>query len=140
MNGCPPPPSHPPSPHVVNKGLPPRPSAHMVCGLKVCLPLPPPQLTWIEASHLEDETKVSSVDKYDAAWAKLRDADGVLVPGGFGNRGIEGMILAANYARTNKVPYLGICLGMQVRAGGRAGAWVISSMCRVMSGTLLSIS
>lgn len=40
--------------------------------------------------------------------------------GGFGNRGIEGMVLAAQYARENKVPYFGICLGMQVRAGRRA--------------------
>lgn len=43
----------------------------------------------------------------------LGKADGILVPGGFGNRGIEGKILAAKYARTNDVPYLGICLGMQ---------------------------
>lgn len=40
-------------------------------------------------------------------------ADGVLVPGGFGKRGIEGKILAAKYARENNVPFLGICLGMQ---------------------------
>jgi hypothetical protein len=45
---------------------------------------------------------------------QLRAADGVLVPGGFGGRGVEGKIAAAHYARTNKVPYLGICLGMQV--------------------------
>ena len=44
----------------------------------------------------------------------LRDADGVLVPGGFGGRGIEGMVKAASYARNNGVPYLGICLGMQI--------------------------
>lgn len=44
----------------------------------------------------------------------LGDADGILVPGGFGIRGIEGKILAANYARTHEIPYLGICLGMQV--------------------------
>lgn len=44
----------------------------------------------------------------------LKEADGVLVPGGFGNRGIEGKICAARYARENKVPYFGICLGMQV--------------------------
>lgn len=44
----------------------------------------------------------------------LQDADAILVPGGFGDRGIEGKILAANYARVNRVPYLGICLGMQV--------------------------
>ena len=44
----------------------------------------------------------------------LKDADGILVPGGFGNRGTEGMILAAKYAREHKIPYLGICLGMQM--------------------------
>ena len=43
----------------------------------------------------------------------LKDADGILVPGGFGNRGISGKILAAKYAREKDVPYLGICLGMQ---------------------------
>ena len=43
----------------------------------------------------------------------LSSADGILIPGGFGNRGIEGKILAAKYARENKIPYLGICLGMQ---------------------------
>ncbi|MBQ6105425.1 MAG: CTP synthase [Lachnospiraceae bacterium] len=44
----------------------------------------------------------------------LAGVDGILVPGGFGSRGIEGMILAAKYARENKVPYFGICLGMQI--------------------------
>ncbi len=44
----------------------------------------------------------------------LKGLDAILVPGGFGSRGIEGKIAAANYARTNNVPYLGICLGMQV--------------------------
>jgi CTP synthase len=44
----------------------------------------------------------------------LADADGILVPGGFGTRGIEGKICSANYARESKVPYFGICLGMQV--------------------------
>jgi len=44
----------------------------------------------------------------------LGDADGILVPGGFGSRGIEGKILAINYARTKKVPFFGICLGMQL--------------------------
>ena len=43
----------------------------------------------------------------------LKDCDGILVPGGFGSRGIEGKIIAAKYARENDVPYLGICLGMQ---------------------------
>ncbi|MDM5314674.1 CTP synthase [Fictibacillus sp. b24] len=44
----------------------------------------------------------------------LKDADGILVPGGFGDRGVEGKILATQYARVNKVPFLGICLGMQL--------------------------
>ena len=44
----------------------------------------------------------------------LRNSDAILVPGGFGERGIEGMILACKYARMNNIPYLGICLGMQV--------------------------
>jgi len=44
----------------------------------------------------------------------LKDMGGILVPGGFGERGIEGKILAARYARENKVPYLGLCLGMQI--------------------------
>jgi CTP synthase len=44
----------------------------------------------------------------------LKGVAGILVPGGFGNRGIEGKILAAQYARENKIPYLGLCLGMQI--------------------------
>lgn len=44
----------------------------------------------------------------------LKDAQGIIVPGGFGNRGIEGKILAINYARTHNIPFLGICLGMQL--------------------------
>jgi CTP synthase len=44
----------------------------------------------------------------------LADADGILVPGGFGTRGIEGKICSANHARVNKIPFFGICLGMQV--------------------------
>ena len=59
----------------------------------------------------------------------LADADGILVPGGFGSRGVEGKICAARYARENKVPYFGICLGMQIavieyarNVAGMAGA------------------
>ena len=59
----------------------------------------------------------------------LEEADGILIPGGFGNRGIEGKIAAAEYARENGVPYLGLCLGMQIaviefarHAAGLAGA------------------
>ncbi|MEJ6563052.1 MAG: CTP synthase (glutamine hydrolyzing) [Euryarchaeota archaeon] len=69
-------------------------------------------IDWIEASHLE--TDWGDKNEYDTAWAQLKQADGVLVPGGFGDRGVEGKILAANYARTSNTPYLGICLGLQV--------------------------
>ncbi len=48
------------------------------------------------------------------SWERLESADGIVVPGGFGYRGIEGKIVAARWARENKVPYLGLCLGMQV--------------------------
>ena len=71
-------------------------------------------INWIEASHLENEWKTNDEDEFSSAWADLKSSDGVLVPGGFGDRGIEGKILAANYARENKIPYLGICLGLQV--------------------------
>ncbi|HLF01502.1 MAG TPA: gamma-glutamyl-gamma-aminobutyrate hydrolase family protein, partial [Anaerolineales bacterium] len=50
----------------------------------------------------------------DKGWDVLSSVDGIVVPGGFGERGIEGKILAANHARTRKIPYLGLCLGMQV--------------------------
>ena len=69
-------------------------------------------IDWIEASHLE--TDWSDKNEHDTAWIQLKQADGVLVPGGFGDRGVEGKILAANYARTSNTPYLGICLGLQV--------------------------
>ncbi len=61
-------------------------------------------ILWIDSEHLTNEN-------YESV---LSEADGILVPGGFGDRGIEGMILAARYAREKKVPYLGICLGMQI--------------------------
>ncbi|KAG6474396.1 hypothetical protein ZIOFF_068331 [Zingiber officinale] len=51
---------------------------------------------------------------HEAAWRLLKGDDGILVPGGFGDGGVEGKILAAKYAHENKVPYLGICLGMQI--------------------------
>jgi CTP synthase len=62
------------------------------------------QLRWIEAEDLEGAN----------AGERLDDLDGVLVPGGFGERGIEGKIAAARWARETSVPYLGLCLGMQV--------------------------
>nr|BAL52723.1 CTP synthase [uncultured Chloroflexota bacterium] len=58
---------------------------------------------------------VHSVDlEKGKGWELVKRAHGILVPGGFGSRGIEGKILAARYARENKVPYLGLCLGMQL--------------------------
>src|SRR5512140_3537752 len=58
---------------------------------------------------------VHSVDlEKDKRWDTLQAADGIVVPGGFGSRGIEGKIMAARFAREKKVPYLGLCLGMQV--------------------------
>ena len=57
---------------------------------------------------------VNAEDLLEQQLGVLDDLDGILVPGGFGVRGIEGKVLAAGYARTNGVPYLGICLGMQV--------------------------
>ncbi len=71
-------------------------------------------IEWIEATNLELQTKEKKPEVYKGAWDTLRSVNGVLVPGGFGDRGVEGKILAANYARENKVPYLGICLGMQI--------------------------
>lgn len=59
---------------------------------------------WIDSEEITEQ----NVDTL------MSGLDGIIVPGGFGNRGIEGMILAAKYARENDVPYLGICLGMQV--------------------------
>ncbi|XP_023894419.1 uncharacterized protein LOC112006369 [Quercus suber] len=69
---------------------------------------------WVAAGELEDITAKEAPDVYEAAWDLLKGADGVLVPGGFGDRGVQGKILAAKYARENNVPYLGICLGMQI--------------------------
>ena len=59
--------------------------------------------------------RVDSEDiERDGAAAHLSEMDGILVPGGFGERGVEGKVLAAQYARENNVPYLGLCLGMQI--------------------------
>ena len=66
------------------------------------------KVTWIEAEGLEPKTPEDR--DYEA---QLAGFDGILVPGGFGKRGIEGMLNAIRYARDHKVPYFGICLGMQ---------------------------
>lgn len=61
-------------------------------------------INWVDSELVNDD----NVDTL------LKDADGIIVPGGFGDRGIEGMIKSITYARTHKVPFLGLCLGMQL--------------------------
>jgi len=64
-----------------------------------------PELTWVDSEEFENNpAKIKSLSKFD----------GVLVPGGFGTRGIEGILKAIQYAREKKIPYLGICYGMQL--------------------------
>lgn len=62
------------------------------------------KLIWVDSEEIEEK----------GAEVLLKDADGILVPGGFGNRGTEGKILAIQYAREQDIPFLGICLGMQM--------------------------
>ena len=71
--------------------------AGTACGAQV-------DIRWVDSQHLTAENIADA----------LAGCKGILVPGGFGDRGIEGMILAAQYARENSIPYLGICLGMQI--------------------------
>ena len=61
-------------------------------------------IQWIDSEEITAENVAE----------KMRGISGIIVPGGFGDRGIEGMILAAQYARENRIPYFGICLGMQI--------------------------
>lgn len=68
-------------------------------------------LIWVDSDKIESAGKGSKEE-----WDKLKQAKGVIVMGGFGKRGIEGKIMVAKYARENNVPYLGICLGMQIAA------------------------
>lgn len=72
------------------------------------------KIEWVESSHLEPAAQALDLANYHKAWHSVCQADGILVPGGFGARGIEGMVAAAHYARCNNVPYLGVCLGLQV--------------------------
>ncbi len=65
-------------------------------------------IIWVDSEKLENK------QKSEKEWKKLKKAQGVIVMGGFGLRGIEGKITTAKYARENKIPYLGICLGMQI--------------------------
>ncbi len=76
-------------------------SAAVSCGRKA-------EISWIDSTKLEEEDAET--------WALLKKCDGMVVPGGFGTRGIEGKIAAAHYARIEKIPYLGLCLGSQILA------------------------
>ncbi|KAF8841987.1 CTP synthase [Paxillus ammoniavirescens] len=71
-------------------------------------------IQWVESSDLEAATQETDPAKYHDAWRSVVGAGGILVPGGFGQRGTEGMILAIKWAREQKVPFLGICLGFQM--------------------------
>lgn len=71
-------------------------------------------LLWIDASNLEEGTQETAPAEYYKAWHAVSTANGILVPGGFGTRGTEGMMKAARWARMNNIPYLGVCLGMQL--------------------------
>ncbi|KAJ4772314.1 CTP synthase [Rhynchospora pubera] len=73
-----------------------------------------PSIEWIAASDLEDECAKISPETHATSWETLKGCSCILVPGGFGDRGVPGMILAAKHARENNIPYLGICLGMQI--------------------------
>lgn len=63
-------------------------------------------LAWVDAEKLEE--------KDAKVWSTLKQADGIVVPGGFGARGVEGKVAAVRYAREQRIPYFGLCLGMQI--------------------------
>ncbi|MDR2184179.1 MAG: CTP synthase [Treponema sp.] len=79
--------------------------AGLACAVEV-------DLVKIDSSRLEETDHIDAVLKRGTA--EVSGVDGILVPGGFGQRGINGMVKAAAWARTNKIPYFGICLGMQI--------------------------
>ncbi len=64
------------------------------------------EVVWVDTQKIEEDDK--------REWNKLLSVEGIVVPGGFGKRGVEGKIKVARYARENKVPYLGLCLGAQI--------------------------
>ncbi len=77
------------------------------------------RIDWVDSEWLEEGSAAASADRDEPEGARraqelLRQADGILIPGGFGGRGIEGKIVAARIAREELIPYLGICLGMQI--------------------------
>lgn len=79
----------------------------MRCGRKL-------NLVSVDSEHLERDMQHNDPTKFHNAWKAICEAQGIIVPGGFGSRGIDGMAEAVKYARERKVPFLGICLGLQV--------------------------
>ena len=73
-------------------------------------------IKWVDSEELND----------DNAAEVFKGIQGIIVPGGFGDRGVEGMIAAAKYARENNIPYLGLCLGMQVQSSSMRATYVCS--------------
>mmetsp|Transcript_24339 Transcript_24339/g.53153 ORF Transcript_24339/g.53153 Transcript_24339/m.53153 type:complete len:702 (-) Transcript_24339:362-2467(-) len=71
-------------------------------------------IKWIDSTKLDVEYKAIDHAGHDEAWETLRSVDGIMVPGGFGIRAVEGKIAVAKFARENKIPFLGVCLGFQV--------------------------
>ncbi|XP_023726011.1 CTP synthase 1 isoform X2 [Cryptotermes secundus] len=71
------------------------------------------KIKYIEAANLEDVTRSADPVSYHEAWQQFCKSDGVIVPGGFGKRGVDGKIEACKWCRETKKPFLGICLGLQ---------------------------
>lgn len=71
-------------------------------------------ILWVESSDLDNEKKILNPIAYHKSWHSVCSANAILIPGGFGVRGTEGMIAAVKWARENKVPFLGVCLGFQI--------------------------
>ncbi len=72
------------------------------------------QIEWVDSERLEEGAEAQDPEGARRMHEILEQADGILIPGGFGGRGIEGKIVAAKIARERRIPYLGICLGMQI--------------------------
>ncbi|HEY7953482.1 MAG TPA: CTP synthase [Solirubrobacteraceae bacterium] len=72
------------------------------------------QIEWVDSERLEEGSEAHDPEGAKRMREVLEGADGILIPGGFGGRGIEGKIVAAQIARERRIPYLGICLGMQI--------------------------
>ncbi|KAJ0299716.1 hypothetical protein COL516b_008832 [Colletotrichum fioriniae] len=70
-------------------------------------------ICWVDAEHLEIQAKSADQAQYHKAWHDVCTASGIIVPGGFGTRGTEGMMKVSKWARENGTPFLGVCLGFQ---------------------------